>query len=273
MLSVSQWTALIVWNAISVGGAIAIISTVLRRYFGLHIIGLTGGIASGKSTCCRFFTDNSSFCHVIDFDDIAHAIYACGTPTWSQIRLHFPDVLNKDHTIDRKALGRIVWSDRQKLNLLMSMTRWPIFKEFLIRLCLNILYCRTQILDVPLLIEHRLIRAVFCDCIILVYCDRDTQMVRLMRRDGIDPTHALQKMDKQMHIEEKRKLVCRSARNIVVDNTKDVNGTQWQLQQFMSEHQHKIHSQSSFVPTKLSLMISTAIFAAGYLIHSVVLLF
>jgi len=256
------------------------VSTVLRKYFGLTVIGLTGGISTGKSTCCKYFEDATAF-YVIDFDEIAHDIYACGLPAWSAIRREFGDtVLNKDWTINRKKLGNVVWKDRTKLNTLMSITRWPILKEFVLQLVLNIVYCRTQILDVPLLIEQKYIEYLFCDAVILIYCAKREQIKRLMKRDTINESEALLKIEKQMDIERKREYVARYANNTVIDNSNDRQATQMQLKAFVNhyyEHTDRIHDgtcswKQAMKPTKLSLMISTVLFIAGYLSHRIVTL-
>lgn len=64
------------WNLLSASILIYCISTVLRKYLGLKIIGLTGSIATGKSSCAAYLTKHHYY--IIDFDDISHNIYACG---------------------------------------------------------------------------------------------------------------------------------------------------------------------------------------------------
>eukprot|EP01084_Bolivina_argentea_P064219 117159_1 len=264
-------SALILWNVFSILFIIWCVSTVLRKLLGLHIIGLTGSIATGKSICSKFFEDATSF-YVIDFDEIAHDVYAVGRPAWSKIKNEFgDDVLNKDWTINRKKLGAIVWKDRNKLNKLSSITRFPIFKDFLLDLFLNIFYTRTQILTIPLLIESKFIMYLFCDFIILIYCNKPQQITRLMDRDRITKQEALNKINKQINIEKKKIYVSSSKKkNIIIDNSSDLYSTQKQLQSFVQHYHKRTSWKMAMTPTKLSFILSSLICIVGYIVHKVV---
>ena len=271
---------LITWNCSSALFVIWIVSTFLRKYLGLRIIGLTGGISTGKSTCCKYFIDSTPF-YIIDFDEISHDIYACGRPAWSQIKKEFgDDVLNKDWTINRKKLGEIVWNDRKQLKKLMSITTWPILKDFLLELLINLFSSRTQILDVPLLIEQKYILYCLCDSVILIYCKKQEQIKRLMNRDRINTQQAMKKIDKQIDI-EKKKIFIKSCRNYtIIDNTNDLYQTQQQLNSFMSKYRKYYDTvingtclwKQAIIPTKLSFIISTILCTFGYISHKIVTL-
>ena len=113
------------WTLTSCCTVIIGLSAVLRKYLGLRIVGLTGGISSGKSTCSEYL--KSRGIKIIDFDTIAHDVYAVGRPTWSAIRKEFgDDILNSDWTINRKKLGAIVWKDKKKLK---KLTKVKILKK------------------------------------------------------------------------------------------------------------------------------------------------
>ena len=267
----------IIWFLIDLLTAILITSTFLRKFLGLRVIGLTGGISSGKSTCTEYF-EHCKF-EVIDFDEVAHDIYAVGRAAWSQIKKEFGDnVLKKDWTINRSKLGEIVWNDRKKLKLLTSITRIPILKEFLLQLFLNIFSCRTQILDAPLPIENKLILYLFCDSVIMIYCNKEQQLKRLMRRDNITKNEAMRKIDKQMDIEDKRVYIASSAKGTIIDNSSDLNSTKEQLSSFMQSFilcgdANKSLSCSwkqAMKPTKLSFIISTVLCIGGYTFHRIV---
>merc|ERR1712228_73304 len=271
-----HWPSFI-WFLMGMLLAILIVSTLLRRFLGLRVIGLTGGISTGKSTCSAYF-EQQKF-QVIDFDEISHDIYAVGRIAWTKIKNEFGDnVLNKDWTINREKLGEIVWNDRKKLKILTSITRIPIFKEFLLQLLLNIFSCRTQILDIPLLIENKAILYLFCDCVILIYCNKEEQIKRLMHRDRISKNEALRKIDKQMDIEDKRKHIALSSKNTIIDNSSDLNSTQEELSAFMQAfilkgdginnfHKAPCTWTQAMKPTKLSFILSTIICIGAYAMH------
>lgn len=89
-----------------------------------YIIGLVGGIASGKSVISKYFEKLGAI--VINCDTMAHALYEPGTKCHAQLIEHFGnEILNTDDTINRKALGAIVFADKTKLNELNSIV-WPL---------------------------------------------------------------------------------------------------------------------------------------------------
>lgn len=165
-------------------------------------VGLTGGMASGKSTVARLFAEKGAF-H-IDFDEIAHAVVAPGQPAWQQIAHDFgPEILQPDRTIDRTRLGAIVFGDSRKRARLNSIVHPAIFAAW----C-----CRTQeikesrpdaivLSDAPLLIEEGM-QPLF-DLVMLVYASEDEQAERLMRRNGLSREEACRRLRAQMPIDEK----------------------------------------------------------------------
>merc|ERR1712154_297442 len=198
--------------------------------------------------------------------------YAVGRPAWSKIKKEFGDtVLNKDWTVNRKKLGEIVWKDRKKLKKLMSITRFPLIKDVLLELFLNIFYCRTQILDMPLLIEEKYAMYLLCDSITLIYCNKQQQLKRLMNRDNINSNQATIKIDKQIDIDTKKAYVSSSKKNTIIDNSTDLYSTQTQLQSFIQKHNKtKCSWKQAVIPTKLSFILSTLLCVAGYTMHRIV---
>ena len=94
----------------------------------LKVIGLTGGIASGKSTVSMYLKSKGAV--IIDADKIARQIMQKGKPAWNEIILHFgKDILTDKNEIDRKRLGKQVFSDKRKLSLLNSITHPKIINE------------------------------------------------------------------------------------------------------------------------------------------------
>ncbi|MBB5172712.1 dephospho-CoA kinase [Texcoconibacillus texcoconensis] len=168
------------------------------------IIGLTGGIASGKSTV-------SSFCKerglpVIDADLIAREVVEPDEDAYNEIVKTFgEDILQHDGTIDRQALGRLVFANEEKRQKLNAIVHPAVRKRMKERL--NDYLQRgmeTVILDVPLLIESQLTELV--DKVLLVYVDQHVQLERLQKRDGFGIEEATQRVESQMPLAEKRAL-------------------------------------------------------------------
>ena len=170
----------------------------------LHV-GLTGNIASGKSTAAQFFAELGA--HVIDADRIAHALLQPGTPTYRKVVEVFGDpILSPTGEIDRRALGRIVFSDagqRGELNALIH----PEVRTEIQRKIEGLDQSSPSgiiIVDAALMVEtggHRMFH-----CLVVVACDPSLQVARLMSRDGLTEAEARARMASQMPIEEKLKL-------------------------------------------------------------------
>jgi dephospho-CoA kinase len=140
------------------------------------LVGLTGGIASGKSTVSAMLAERGA--EIIDADHIARQVVLPGTPAWHKIRDHFgPGVLFPDGQIDRQALADIVFADPSKLALLNEITHPAIFERIADRLE----ECNARdlivVLDAALLIETGLAATV--DVLVVVHSDREVQIERL----------------------------------------------------------------------------------------------
>lgn len=159
-------------------------------------IGLTGGIATGKSTVKnRLMALNIP---VVDADQISHELTQVGGSGYKAIVSQFGNnILNPDQTLHRKKLGEIVFSDKQKLLQLEQIlhpliqaevkTRRADYQSKGHKICFY---------DVPLLFEKNL-QAQF-DQIVLVYAPLTTQVDRIMLRDGLDHTQALARIHNQL---------------------------------------------------------------------------
>ena len=180
------------------------------------IIGLTGGIGTGKSTVSKIIRDNGF--PVIDADLIAREVVEIGEPAYLMIIDVFGDtILNSDKSIDRKELSDVVFSDielRLKLNNIVHPQIYKKIKEKLLFYSTNndIIF-----LDIPLLIEglenSRKFGIVF-DQIWVVYADRETQIKRIIERDNTDYEGATRRIDAQLPIDEKLKYA-----DVVIYNT------------------------------------------------------
>lgn len=185
----------------------------------MKIIGLTGGIASGKSTVTRTLLDLGAI--IIDSDELAHNIMKPYKPAWKDIvKIFGTEILNPDETINRDRLGQIVFNDPDKLRELNQITHWRIaerYKEDL-RLIRKEKPEAIVVMEIPLLYETHAER--ICDEVWVVWVDRETQMERLMQRDGISREDALKRIEAQMDLDEKARLA-----DVVIDNRHSIEET------------------------------------------------
>lgn len=190
----------------------------------MKIIGLTGGIASGKSTVSNYL-EALGF-PVIDADLIAREIVEIGQPALEEIALTFgKQVLNEDGGLNRKALGEIVFSTEYLLKKLNRITHPRIINEITNRIELYRIKGKNSILflDAALLIEMNMRKLV--DEVWLVKVDQETQIRRLMNRDGFSVTEAKKRINAQMSMNEKEKYA-----DVILDNNKGMDELYMQIQ-------------------------------------------
>lgn len=188
----------------------------------MHVIGLTGGIASGKSTVSGILSQLGAF--ILDADQIAHAVMEPGYPAWEDIVNTFGKaVLLADRTIDRRELGNIVFHDKSARNRLEEIMH-PRIKQCIEDKIKE--YARRDgkilVLDIPLLYEvgwQELASEVW-----VVYVDSDTQLQRLMHRSGLSPDEAAVRIAAQMDLAAKARLA-----DVVIDNNGDLQRTRGQV--------------------------------------------
>jgi dephospho-CoA kinase len=183
------------------------------------IIGLTGGIASGKSTVSAMLKELGA--EIIDADQISREIVEPGQLTLQKLINYFGDeVLSSDGTLNRKMLGKIVFSDPEKLMALNQITH-PAIDEVISK---RIQQANSKIIivDSPLLLECGQQNMV--DEVWLVIVDYDTQVKRLMNRNNLSIEDANKRVKAQMPLEEKVKLS-----NKVIDNNEDLQHTREQV--------------------------------------------
>lgn len=192
------------------------------------VIGLTGGIASGKSTISNMLMDMKI--PVIDADVIARDVVKPETDTLKRLVKKFgEDILNIDGTLNRKKLSNIVFNDRESLKQL-NLIIHPAIKNAIMNKLNEYKKSKEKycVVDAALLIEANFIDIV--DCVILVYVNRKTQVERLMNRDKISMEEAERKIDSQMSLDEKMKYA-----DYLVDNNHDVENTRLQLKSIIKE--------------------------------------
>lgn len=185
----------------------------------MRIIGLTGGIASGKSTVAKTLSKLGAY--VIDADKVAHMIIEPHRPAWYDIVQEFgEEILNRDQTVNREKLGKIVFDDPvllQKLNSITHPRIMEFFKEEMQRLKAQV-PDSIIVFEVPLLYETHMDR--ICDEVWVVWVDRETQLERLCQRDNISREDALKRIEAQMPLDEKAKRA-----KVVIDNRHTIEET------------------------------------------------
>ena len=183
------------------------------------VIGLTGGIATGKSTVSKILQEKGL--PVIDADIIARQVVEVGQFAYKDIVDSFGEcILNEDSSINRQKLGEAIFNNMDRRLLLNRIVHPRIMEE--IKKKIEELSRNSDVifLDIPLLIEEKkniISSGVEINEIWLVYTSEDIQIERLMKRDNIDYLSALKRIKAQMPIEDKKKLA-----DVVIDNTKDI---------------------------------------------------
>ena len=167
----------------------------------LRIIGLTGGIACGKSHVSQVL--QSAGVPVVDGDQLSRGLTAPGGAALADIHAVFgPQVFNPDGTLDRKALGRLVFHDAAELDQLNRLMR-PLLRRAIDEALASLERSgeRLCVMDMPLLYEEGLDR--LCSRVWCVHLSRETQLNRLMERDHCTPEEALDRINSQMPVDEK----------------------------------------------------------------------
>lgn len=186
-------------------------------------VGLTGGIASGKSTVARMFVDLGA--HLVDTDVLSRQAVEPGSPGLAAIVQAFgPGVLGPEGGLDRRGLREVVFRDpaaRARLNAIVH----PRVRELMAG---ELAHWRAVdpagivLVDVPLLFESDWVGRFAA--VVLVYVPRAVQIQRLMKRDGVSRSQARAALSAQMDIEQKRGLA-----QFVVDNSGPITDTHSQV--------------------------------------------
>lgn len=196
------------------------------------IIGLTGGIASGKSTVSNILIGKEY--DIIDADLIAREVVEVGTLAYYKIVETFGhEILLKDKTINRKALGEIIFNDEESREKLNDITHPFIFETIKIKLLEKCRDNKLIFLDIPLLFEQFELWKRYdirFDEIILVYVNKDDQIERLKKRDNISEEEALVKIGSQLPMDEKLKWASKT-----IDNSGDVQQLNEQIEKLLFE--------------------------------------
>lgn len=187
------------------------------------VIGLTGGIASGKSTAARYLGELGA--HVIDADLLGHRVYEPGTGAFAAVvRVFGDDVVGTDGRIDRKALGGKVFGQPQALERLTDIV-WPEIRRLAEAEIADITSRapeRSVVLEAAVLFEAGWEDVV--DEVWVVVVDREVAVRRAMARDGSDAAAVQRRIDAQLTNDERR-----ARADVVIDNSGDEAALQEQL--------------------------------------------
>jgi dephospho-CoA kinase len=192
-------------------------------------IGLTGGIASGKTTVSGMLVQKGAY--LIDADLLAREVVEPGQPAWHEIVDWLGDsILLPDQKIDRTKLAELVFSDSIKLDRLNSIIH-PKVGSLLIQRSKEIKEREPEaiiVYDIPLLVEAGMQKMV--DMVLLVYVTRNIQLDRLQNRDGLCREDAELRLQAQMPLEVKKDFA-----DYIIDNSNSLEETSRQVDLFWTE--------------------------------------
>lgn len=180
----------------------------------MQIIALTGGIASGKSTVSQRLAEHGAV--IVDADKLARDVVEPGTPELDEIREAFGgEVIAADGTLDRAALGAIVFADPEALARLNGITHPGVWRRATARFEAAAAAdpAAVVVYDVPLLVEAAADRPLHFDRIVVVEANRDERMRRLVDDRGMRPEDAANRIASQTGDEERRAVA-----DVVLDN-------------------------------------------------------
>ncbi|MBC6309450.1 dephospho-CoA kinase [Listeria sp. FSL L7-1582] len=187
-----------------------------------YIIGLTGGIASGKSTVSKMLHD-AGF-PIVDADIAARQVVQAGTEGAKQIRATFgAEVFQENGELDRQKLGNIIFHDSEKRAALNAIVH-PLVRRWMLAERDRLLAAGHDLIifDIPLLIESKLQEMV--DTVVVVFVDEQTQLERLMQRNKLSESEAQARISSQIPLSDKIKQA-----DIVIDNSQSLAETEQQV--------------------------------------------
>lgn len=191
-------------------------------------LGLTGGIATGKSTAASYFRERGL--RVIDADQIAHAQQAPGQVTWREIKENFgAEFINEDQTVNRQKLGAYVFAHPDELARLSKISHGAVLAE--IKQEMQAAKRAGEgvcVIDVPLLFEAGW-QDLF-DATLLIAAPYDLELERLMKRNQLSREQAQVRIKSQLPLDEKRRLA-----SYVIENTGTIEELRTNLQQLLEE--------------------------------------
>src|ERR1700730_2246828 len=188
----------------------------------MRVLGLTGGIGSGKSMVAQMFAQLGAA--VIDADQLAREVVEPGQPALQEIAATFgPDVLLPDGRLDRPKLAQIIFANPVERAKLDAITHPPIRERMEVQIKARRSGPGVLIVDIPLLYENK--RTSSVEKVIVVWVDPQTQLRRIQDRDGLSAQSAHQRVAAQMPLDAKR-----ARADHVIDNSGSRDDTQHQVE-------------------------------------------
>ena len=203
------------------------------------LVGLTGGIATGKSTVSAILRQLGG--EIIDADRLARDVVEPGQPAWTEIVAEFgQDVVTAEGALDRKKLGAIVFANPERRRRLEAITHPAIRERFLARLdeLAERGFTGIVVFDAAVMIESGNYKNM--DRLVVVVTDEATQMARLRGRDGTDDAEGRRKIASQMPLAEKAKLA-----DYVIDNSGDRDATAEQVRRVFAALMSELGARSA----------------------------
>ena len=187
-----------------------------------YILGLTGGIASGKSTVSAYLAQNGAL--IIDADLIARQVVAKKSSGLKQIVAKFGgEILTASGELDRKKLGKLVFSNKELLKALTDITGPLIRTEILREIqAAKKAQVKLVVLDIPLLFETGY--QTLCDKVMVVTIPSKSQLERVMKRDNLSAAEARKRIANQLPASKRNELA-----DVLIDNSKSVAETYQQV--------------------------------------------
>ncbi|PSB55664.1 dephospho-CoA kinase [Chamaesiphon polymorphus] len=187
----------------------------------MRLIGITGGIGTGKSTVTNYLHSRYHL-PIWDADIYARSAVAVGSPILTAISQHYgDDILRSDGTLDRPRLGEIIFSNLVERQWLESQIH-PYVRHCFDREISRLQPDATAVLAIPLLFEAKITDLV--TEIWVVSCDLSTQIERVMKRDRIDKTAAIKRIESQMPLADKIALA-----DVNLDNSTNITDLERQI--------------------------------------------
>lgn len=192
------------------------------------IIGLTGGIATGKSTVSSMIKKQGI--PVIDADIVAREVVEPGKKSYHEIVDHFGlSILQTDGTINRETLGKIVFEKEVERNILNNIVHPAVREEMRLQAeTFKQEGHKLIVMDIPLLVESKLFHMV--DYVVVVYVPESVQLQRLRERNEYTEKEAKQRMNAQVAIEKKRDYA-----EYIIDNSRTLEETEQQVQDLINK--------------------------------------
>jgi dephospho-CoA kinase len=199
----------------------------------MYLIGLTGGIASGKSLVSSRLAEHGAT--IVDADVLARDVVEPGTPGLAAIVEHFgPDVISPDGTLNRPALGAIIFADpeqREKLNAITHPAVWRRARELFSAAAAD----EVVVYDVPLLVEGAKGRQLDFDLVVVVDASAATRLQRLMQLRGMTREEAGHRLNSQASDAERLAVA-----DVVIDNNGSIEQTLEQVDALWAKAQQAV---------------------------------